>query len=329
MRFLACSRGFSRCRRRLRPEGPALPARQAAAGRASRRSPAATSRCRTRASARRRKSVVAVAFAYRNGVLCAEEVPLDDIARRFGTPCYVYSRAAIEARLPRVRERAAGARRAGLLLGQGELEPRRPRAARAPRRRLRHRLGRRAGARPRRGRRPAQDAVLRRRQDRGRDPLRAGEGHRLHQSGIRGGADEGRRGRAAARQARAGRVPRQSRHRREDPSVHLHRPAREQVRRGAWRRRAALRSARATWPASSSSASAATSARCCRTRAPFVAAAERLVALVDRLERGGIRAAAHRRRRRHRHPLQGRGAAAARQRSSAACSPRSASARTA
>jgi diaminopimelate decarboxylase len=35
-------------------------------------------------------------FAYRNGVLCAEQVPLDDIARRFGTPCYVYSRAAIE-----------------------------------------------------------------------------------------------------------------------------------------------------------------------------------------------------------------------------------------
>src|SRR3954465_4611474 len=35
-------------------------------------------------------------FAYRNGVLCAEDVSLDDIARRFGTPCYVYSRAAIE-----------------------------------------------------------------------------------------------------------------------------------------------------------------------------------------------------------------------------------------
>ncbi|MDQ5848586.1 MAG: diaminopimelate decarboxylase [Pseudomonadota bacterium] len=35
-------------------------------------------------------------FAYRNGVLCAEQVPLDDVARRFGTPCYVYSRAAIE-----------------------------------------------------------------------------------------------------------------------------------------------------------------------------------------------------------------------------------------
>jgi len=38
-----------------------------------------------------------LAFTYRNGVLCADEMPLDDIARRFGTPCFVYSRAAIEA----------------------------------------------------------------------------------------------------------------------------------------------------------------------------------------------------------------------------------------
>ncbi|MFN2645395.1 MAG: diaminopimelate decarboxylase [Burkholderiales bacterium] len=38
-----------------------------------------------------------MAFAERDGVLCAEEVPLDELARRFGTPCYVYSRAAIEA----------------------------------------------------------------------------------------------------------------------------------------------------------------------------------------------------------------------------------------
>jgi diaminopimelate decarboxylase len=37
-----------------------------------------------------------MAFAYRGGVLCAEQVSLEDIARRFGTPCYVYSRAAIE-----------------------------------------------------------------------------------------------------------------------------------------------------------------------------------------------------------------------------------------
>jgi diaminopimelate decarboxylase len=37
-----------------------------------------------------------MAFAYRNGALYAEDVALEDVARRFGTPCYVYSRAAIE-----------------------------------------------------------------------------------------------------------------------------------------------------------------------------------------------------------------------------------------
>jgi diaminopimelate decarboxylase len=35
-------------------------------------------------------------FAYRGGALCAEQVSLEEIARRFGTPCYVYSQAAIE-----------------------------------------------------------------------------------------------------------------------------------------------------------------------------------------------------------------------------------------
>jgi len=35
-------------------------------------------------------------FAYRGGVLCAEEVSLEEIAQRFGTPCYIYSRADIE-----------------------------------------------------------------------------------------------------------------------------------------------------------------------------------------------------------------------------------------
>jgi diaminopimelate decarboxylase len=38
-----------------------------------------------------------VSFQYRRGVLCAEEVPLPDIAEHYGTPCYVYSRAAVEA----------------------------------------------------------------------------------------------------------------------------------------------------------------------------------------------------------------------------------------
>jgi diaminopimelate decarboxylase len=37
-----------------------------------------------------------VSFAYRNGVLCAEDAALDSIAERFGTPCFVYSHAAIE-----------------------------------------------------------------------------------------------------------------------------------------------------------------------------------------------------------------------------------------
>ena len=36
-------------------------------------------------------------FSYRNSGLCSESVPLDFIAREFGTPCYVYSRAALVA----------------------------------------------------------------------------------------------------------------------------------------------------------------------------------------------------------------------------------------
>ncbi len=35
-------------------------------------------------------------FNYRDGLLHAEAVPLDQIAERFGTPCYVYSRATLE-----------------------------------------------------------------------------------------------------------------------------------------------------------------------------------------------------------------------------------------
>ena len=38
-----------------------------------------------------------MSFAYRHGALCAEQVPLEAIAARFGTPCYVYSSAAITA----------------------------------------------------------------------------------------------------------------------------------------------------------------------------------------------------------------------------------------
>jgi diaminopimelate decarboxylase len=49
-----------------------------------------------------------VAFAYRNGVLSAEQVPLDDIARRFGTPCYVYSSTAIRAAYQEYASAVAG-----------------------------------------------------------------------------------------------------------------------------------------------------------------------------------------------------------------------------
>jgi diaminopimelate decarboxylase len=49
-----------------------------------------------------------MAFAYRGGALCAEQVPLEDLARRFGTPCYVYSRAAIEAAYRAFTDELAG-----------------------------------------------------------------------------------------------------------------------------------------------------------------------------------------------------------------------------
>jgi diaminopimelate decarboxylase len=49
-----------------------------------------------------------VPFSYRNGVLCADEVPLDDIARRFGTPCFAYSQASIEASYAQYARALAG-----------------------------------------------------------------------------------------------------------------------------------------------------------------------------------------------------------------------------
>jgi diaminopimelate decarboxylase len=49
-----------------------------------------------------------VAFAYRNGVLCAEQVPLEEIARRFGTPSFVYSSALIDTAYGEYRAALAG-----------------------------------------------------------------------------------------------------------------------------------------------------------------------------------------------------------------------------
>jgi len=49
-----------------------------------------------------------MAFDTVGGVLHAEQVSLEEIARRFGTPCYVYSRAAIEANYARFAAALAG-----------------------------------------------------------------------------------------------------------------------------------------------------------------------------------------------------------------------------
>ena len=48
------------------------------------------------------------AFALDKGVLHAESVPLNDIATRFGTPCYVYSRSALESALDEFQQELVG-----------------------------------------------------------------------------------------------------------------------------------------------------------------------------------------------------------------------------
>jgi diaminopimelate decarboxylase len=50
------------------------------------------------------------AFHWRDGQLWAESVPLEDIAARYGTPCYVYSRTALEARYDALATAFAGRR---------------------------------------------------------------------------------------------------------------------------------------------------------------------------------------------------------------------------
>ncbi|MEH6585078.1 MAG: diaminopimelate decarboxylase [Halioglobus sp.] len=47
-------------------------------------------------------------FPYRDGELYAEKLPVSDIAERFGTPCYIYSRAALENAFGQYQDALAG-----------------------------------------------------------------------------------------------------------------------------------------------------------------------------------------------------------------------------
>src|SRR3954466_3630955 len=121
-----------------------------------------------------------MAFAYRNGDLCAEQVSCEDIARRFGTPCFVYSRAAIEnaygefakalaARDSLVCYSVKANSNLALLAILARPGARRSRARGAARRGLRHRLGRRTRPGATRRGTTRQDFFLRRGQNRGRN----------------------------------------------------------------------------------------------------------------------------------------------------------------
>src|SRR5688572_7799347 len=75
--------------RGLRAKGSALPARQPTPRRQAGQAQALRAGAvPARAERGRRAEVGALAFTYRNGVLSAEQVALDEIARRFGTPCF-------------------------------------------------------------------------------------------------------------------------------------------------------------------------------------------------------------------------------------------------
>ena len=51
-----------------------------------------------------------MSFEFRDARLCVEDVPLPAVAERYGTPCYVYSRAQIEARFQAYRDAFASRR---------------------------------------------------------------------------------------------------------------------------------------------------------------------------------------------------------------------------
>ena len=114
-------------------------------------------------------TLVTSGFALRDGAWTCDGVPLADIARAAGTPCYVYSAAAVRERAPPLDARPCGLPARHPLRAQGQLDARPgPARARAGRQRRRQ-LGRRDRGRPA-GRLPARpDRLHRRRQERRRD----------------------------------------------------------------------------------------------------------------------------------------------------------------
>lgn len=105
-------------------------------------------------------------FSYRNGALFCEDVPVTELADKYGTPSFIYSRKAIETAF-RDYDGAFGSHPHHILysvkacsnIGIISL-------AREARFRVRHRVGRRTPARGGRGRRPVEGRLFRRRQDR-------------------------------------------------------------------------------------------------------------------------------------------------------------------
>ena len=76
-------------------------------------------------------------FAYRDGILTAEDVPLDRLAADIGTPFYCYSTATLTRHYQVFADAFADVRGARLLRHEGELQPggdRHPGAARGRRR---------------------------------------------------------------------------------------------------------------------------------------------------------------------------------------------------
>ena len=106
-------------------------------------------------------------FHYRDGQLYCEDIPVAELAEKYGTPLYVYSQAAFLGTLEDAADGVRRGRPAGLLLGQGELEPGHPQGDGRARQRVRRGLRRASctGCRPAGGR-AGQDGVRRGGQDR-------------------------------------------------------------------------------------------------------------------------------------------------------------------